>query len=46
MRLYYTGTLQLEGEIIPYMVSVANSGTDYCGVTINTAINTGYKTSI
>jgi hypothetical protein len=28
------------------MSSVSNSGTDYCGVTINTAINTAYTTSI
>ena len=45
MFLYYTGSLQLTGEIIPTMYSVSNSGTDYCGVTINTAINTAYQTS-
>ena len=46
MFLYYTGSLQLTREIIPTMYSVSNSGTDYCGVTINTAINTAYTTSI
>jgi hypothetical protein len=46
MKLFNTGSLQLTGEIIPTMSSVSNSGTDYCGVTINTAINTAYTTSI
>ncbi len=28
------------------MTSVENNGTDYCGVTLNTAQNSNYKTSI
>ena len=46
MFLSYTGTLLLEGEIVPLMASVANSGTDYCGVTLNSSQGTNYKTSI
>ena len=41
-----TGSLLLEGEIVPLMASVANSGTDYCGVTLNSSQGTNYKTSI
>jgi hypothetical protein len=46
MKLSNTGSLVLEGEIIPLMASVANSGTDYCGVTLNSSQGTNYKTSI
>ena len=46
MFLGYTGSLLLAGEIIPTMYSVANSGTDYCGVGVNTSQGSAYQTSI
>jgi hypothetical protein len=46
MSLSHVGALLLNGEIIPTMTSVANSGTDYCGVSVNTVQNSAYQTSI
>ena len=46
MRLSNTGSLVLEGEIIPRMTSIGTSGTDCCGVSFNSSQGTIYQTSI
>ncbi len=43
MQLTQPGSLYLSGTIVPTMISVANSGTDFCGVQINTSSGSSYQ---
>jgi hypothetical protein len=43
MQLTQPGSLYLSGTIVPTMISVSNSGTDYCGVQINTSSGSSYQ---